>query len=254
LQTVVAQLQAQQAAAQVSTQQTSSVAAAAPTTGAIEGAAHYVAAPQASTPSGIVARVIDPAAAAAVATAGDRNNSPAAANLPGLPPPRRQNRSTQSTTSRSTQPPDPIEVERANPSDAELVAQIRSYLNKKSSPLAAKAEQLVSISKRNGVDPRLMVAISGGESSFGKNNFRQNNAWGWMTSETFETWEEAIDTVSKGLKKGYIDEGRTSIEAIQKKYCPVGASNDPSGLNVNWLRTNSQFYRELGGDVNDVRL
>lgn len=31
------------------------------------------------------------------------------------------------------------------------------------------------------------------------------------------------------------------LEYLASKYCPVGADNDPTGLNVNWLR-NVSFY------------
>ncbi|HHP8973516.1 TPA: M23 family metallopeptidase, partial [Listeria monocytogenes] len=41
--------------------------------------------------------------------------------------------------------------------------------------------------------------------------------------------------------------GLTTPETIQPKYCPVGASNDPTGLNNNWLTTVNFFLDELGG-------
>jgi hypothetical protein len=70
----------------------------------------------------------------------------------------------------------------------------------------------------------------------------------------WESWQEGIFDVTGGLRRAYLNDGLTSVAAIQRRYCPVGASNDPSGVNKNWLPTITQFYRELGGNPNDVRI
>src|SRR5690606_6004226 len=64
----------------------------------------------------------------------------------------------------------------------------------------------------------------------------------------FPSWEENIATVARGLRTGYIDDGLDTIDEIQKRYCPVGAANDPTGLNANWLRNVRLLYAELGGN------
>ncbi len=64
----------------------------------------------------------------------------------------------------------------------------------------------------------------------------------------FASWEENIATVAAGLKKGYIDEGLTTLAQIQAKYAPLGAANDPGGLNSNWLTNTTLLYGELGGN------
>ena len=43
-----------------------------------------------------------------------------------------------------------------------------AFLRKRGSPLAGQGATFVSAGKRYGVDPYLMVAIAGAESSFGK--------------------------------------------------------------------------------------
>lgn len=37
------------------------------------------------------------------------------------------------------------------------------------------------------------------------------------------------------------------IPFLAKVYCPVGASNDPSGLNVNWVKNVTSWYQQLRG-------
>lgn len=142
-----------------------------------------------------------------------------------------------------------------NSSDREALAgELRAYLRSKGSPLADQVDHLVDSGRRWNVDPRLLVAISGGESSFGRRNFQPYNAWGWMSGDSYGSWAASIDAVAKGLRTYYLDKGLTSLVAIQRKYAPLGAGNDPTNLNSNWLRNISRYYSELGGDPADVRV
>jgi hypothetical protein len=46
------------------------------------------------------------------------------------------------------------------------------------------------------------------------------------------------------LRDYYFARGKNTLEDIQKSYCPIGASNDPSGLNNYWLPRVTQYYNE----------
>jgi len=140
-------------------------------------------------------------------------------------------------------------------------AAIDKYLTGKGSPMAGHGTDFVAGGVRNGYDPRMLVAISGGESSFGKNCFAPYNAWGWLSAPAFTGWTDAISKTSDYLGNTYINDvdpdypnGRHTVAAVGAKWCPVGASNDPQGLNKNWIPTNTQFLREMGGDPNDISL
>jgi hypothetical protein len=66
-----------------------------------------------------------------------------------------------------------------------------------------------------------------------------------MTSKglkSYSTYEEGLDHFVSVLKNYYFDEGLTTIEQIGAKYCPVGAENDPKGLNVNWVPSVTSIY------------
>lgn len=126
-------------------------------------------------------------------------------------------------------------------------ASIDQYLRQKGSPLVGYGHVFVEAGRKYGVDPRLVVSIMGAESSFGKTLYGKFNPFGWGPGQNFGSFSEAIDTITKGLKTGYIDQGLTRIDQIASKWAPVGASNDPSGLNRNWTKNVSQFYREQGG-------
>lgn len=62
---------------------------------------------------------------------------------------------------------------------------------------------------------------------------------------TFSSLDEGIDFFVRNLKNNYIDMGLTSIETIQPKYAPVGATNDPNNLNSYWVNGVTKYYNEL---------
>lgn len=138
------------------------------------------------------------------------------------------------------------------PGATEMAAQIDEWIARKNpdSPLKGYGAVFVREGLANGVDPRALAAIARAESSLGTDPGARSihNAFGWGPHRPFASWEENIATVAAGLKKGYIDEGLVTLAQIQQKYCPIGAANDPMGLNSNWLRNTTILYAELGGD------
>ena len=93
----------------------------------------------------------------------------------------------------------------------------------------------------------LVVAISTHETGYWTSKaFTKNyNFGGIMTSKglkSYSTYEEGLDHFVSVLKNYYFDEGLITIEQIGAKYCPVGAENDPKGLNVNWVPSVTSIY------------
>jgi len=102
---------------------------------------------------------------------------------------------------------------------------LEQYLISINSPMAAQAKVFVREADKNDLDWRLVPAIAGLESSFGKRVPKGSyNPFGWgvFTGKSsgieFQDWEDAIATVSQGLKEKYIDDGLTTIEAIGYRY------------------------------------
>ena len=46
----------------------------------------------------------------------------------------------------------------------------------------------------------------------------------------------------------YLPEGRDTLATIGAKWAPLGAANDPGGLNANWTAGVGAYYAALGGD------
>ncbi len=76
----------------------------------------------------------------------------------------------------------------------------------------------------------------------------QNNTGGIMGSnglKSYSSREEGSRANAKFLKEKYINDGLNTISKIQKRYCPVGASNDPKGLNKYWLNSVLDYYNKF---------
>lgn len=120
--------------------------------------------------------------------------------------------------------------------DQSLANTIDLYLLSKGSPMVGYGRALVSAGKTFGVDPFLVVAISGKESSFGKYNFKPFNAWGWGDSE-WRNWEEAVFRYTALLSEEYIKKDLITIPLIAPIYCPPNYQV--------WILDVTFFYREL---------
>jgi hypothetical protein len=99
---------------------------------------------------------------------------------------------------------------------------LRNYLEGHNSPLSEYSGVFISLADKYRLDWRLVPAITGVESTFGKRiPINSYNAYGWANgSYSFESWDESIEVVSKALRDNYIDRGAVSINDIARIYAP----------------------------------
>ena len=95
----------------------------------------------------------------------------------------------------------------------------------------------------------LAISISRHETGNWKSNafVNKHNFGGIMCNgatqiKSYETYQEGLNDFIRILKTYYFDLGLESVEEIGAKYCPVGAANDPKGLNKYWVGSVSSFY------------
>lgn len=110
--------------------------------------------------------------------------------------------------------------------------------------------KIKKVAEKYGMNWKLAVAISKHETgNYTSKAFKElNNVGGMMCSSglrEYATLEEGIEAFVSNLKYNYIDEGLDTIEKIQPKYCPIGAKNDPNGLNKYWVSGVTKYYNEL---------
>jgi len=99
---------------------------------------------------------------------------------------------------------------------------INTYLQNRNAPLAIYSEYIVLLANKYDLDYRLVPAISIIESGGGENLYRPYNAWGWggAKGHTFDSWEESIYTVTRGIAEGYNQRGAATPEEIAPNYNP----------------------------------
>lgn len=97
---------------------------------------------------------------------------------------------------------------------------LENVLTKYNSPLAPFASYYVEVADKNGMDWRLLPAIAGLESSFGKHQMPgSHNSYGWGGGHIyFASVEHGIETVLGALKTKYASRGATTVETIAPIY------------------------------------
>jgi hypothetical protein len=118
--------------------------------------------------------------------------------------------------------------------------------------LAGKYDQVVAAAKANGVEPSLLAGVMAQESGRGK--FLSGNnpggvmdpATGWSRKMQFADLDAGISKTASVLAKNYKNAGG-DLNKLQQSYAPIGAANDPGGLNGNWLSGVKSFSSQMGG-------
>jgi hypothetical protein len=132
------------------------------------------------------------------------------------------------------------------PADAPTAAQLDSYFAAKGSNLAGHGNKLIEAGRKYDIDPRLVAAVAGAETSLGNNVCTPFNAWNWFYKQTcppskFSSYDEAIENVTKYLRHNYINKGYTSLALIRAKYCTSDCEN--------WIPLATKFREEMSANA-----
>jgi len=102
------------------------------------------------------------------------------------------------------------------------IEKLRNFLESYNSPFSNKATYLVKVADKYGIDWKLIPAISGVESTFGKQiPYNSYNAYGWANGAyRFNSWEKSFEKVAKTLKEKYIDRRLDTPEKMGPIYAP----------------------------------
>lgn len=113
-------------------------------------------------------------------------------------------------------------LENSLPLADKRLIKLKKFLESYDSPLAEYANKFVEVADKYGLDWKLVPAITGVESTFGKQiPAGSYNAYGWANGAFyFESWEQSIDLVSQTLKEKYLDRGLDTPYKMGPVYAP----------------------------------
>jgi len=117
------------------------------------------------------------------------------------------------------------------------------------SPLAGDGAAFVREGLANDIDPRALVAIAAHETMLETYGPAQaiRNPFGLGPGIAFDDEADAIAMAARTLAR-YAGDGLVTIPQVGARWAPVGAANDPGGLNGAWPSGVSAFFTTLGGD------
>jgi len=124
---------------------------------------------------------------------------------------------------------------------------LREYLEKYNSPLVPYAGTFVENADKYNLDWKLVAAISGVESTFGREIPNDSyNGWGWGiygdNMIRFSSWTEGIQTISEGLRTKYMNQwGAKDVYQIGKLY----AASPTWAQRVEYFMNSIEDYKNL---------
>jgi len=120
---------------------------------------------------------------------------------------------------------------------------LEAFFEKYNSPLKDHSKVFTDTASKYDLDYRLLPAIACMESSCGKKLIPGSfNPFGWGIYGgkyiAFQNYEEAIETVAKGIKENYVDKGLVSPEEMAPVYTPPAYGH--------WLKGVTFFMTQIG--------
>jgi len=143
--------------------------------------------------------------------------------------------STSSSSSSISTTPSTVAI----PEISEKAKEVEAFiLSQNGSPMFASEAQ-TSIDKANecGVDYKLMIAIAGYESGYGRKPMKKYNPYGWKNGKTYSSFKEAISEITCQFGNKYIKKGRDTVEEISNIYLGKQGNHDAWIKNVSYIRS-----------------
>ena len=157
------------------------------------------------------------------------------------------------------------------PIDDSLRAMIKKVLGRTTSHslpnifqtnIDANVESVISAATKEGLDPRFLTSIIVHETGYGTapGVHKRNNTGGIVCVHPagikvtgcsngmshFATLDDSIRYQANFLRRLYIDKGHLTVPEVGAIYAPIGASNDPTNLNKNWVPSIGKTLKSMG--------
>ncbi|WP_026045584.1 glucosaminidase domain-containing protein [Paenisporosarcina sp. TG-14] len=116
--------------------------------------------------------------------------------------------------------------------------------------LSGTAAHFINAGKKYNIDPNLLSAIAihetgNGSSKAVKEKLNVAGMMGRNGLRSYGSLEDSIFDMARNLRQNYLNQGKDTVGKIGAKYAPVGAANDPTGLNNHWTNGVSRHLNNL---------
>lgn len=122
---------------------------------------------------------------------------------------------------------------------SENVEKLTRFLESYNSPMTPYAETIVRKAEECGGDYRVLAAIAGNESGFGRIPYRLYNPYGYLNNVTYSGWEEALDVLSCRISNEFLDPCDNNLRCIIRRY------GGPETDQEKWIRNVTFFINQL---------
>lgn len=127
---------------------------------------------------------------------------------------------------------------------------LADYLASYDSPLQYYAQDFIDAADKYDIDWKLVPAIAGVESTYGKFIPGGYNAWGWGVYGNqalgFISWRDGIYTVTEGLRSNYLNRGLTTPYAMNRVYAASPAWGGHVSFIMQSIENFAQSYKSDG--------
>lgn len=109
---------------------------------------------------------------------------------------------------------------------------------------------LVNYCVNTKLDPYFFAAIAAAENAWGTRGGGRYNTWGMKPGgrlANYSSWNDGIQKAAGNLNGSlYRGAKKYTVGAIGARWAPLGAGDDPTGLNNHWAKNVVTFMRQMG--------
>jgi hypothetical protein len=119
------------------------------------------------------------------------------------------------------------------------VNKVENLLARYNSPMKGLGKLLVSRTEECGGDYRIVVAIAGNESGFGRIPYKKYNPFGYLDGVQYANWEDAINVIACKISERFIKPCSGDLTCIIRTY------GGPDTDKEKWIRNIRWFMNQL---------
>lgn len=122
---------------------------------------------------------------------------------------------------------------------AEKTAKIEALLARYNSPMAGLGRLMINRSTECGGDYKIVVAIAGNESGFGRIPYKLYNPFGYLDGVQYAGFEDAVNQISCKISKEFLKPCNNNLECVIRTY------GGPDTDKPKWISNITFFMNQL---------